>query len=102
MVSLVLTIIAFAGAMGVPVFLTAIVESAASKIRPSSSRTMASPRMNWTDQSRPFVHGGQTMLRGQPAEFRTHRHASVYGGCFAYTRASDRLGARITNSVLRR
>ena len=38
MVSLVLTIIAFAGAMGVPAFLTAIVESAF-KIRPSSSRT---------------------------------------------------------------
>jgi hypothetical protein len=38
MVSLVLTIIAFAGAMSVPAFLTAIVESAASKIRPSSSR----------------------------------------------------------------
>jgi hypothetical protein len=31
MVSLVLTIIAFAGAMGVPAFLTAIVESAASR-----------------------------------------------------------------------
>ena len=35
MVSLVLTIIAFAGAMGVPAFLTAIVESA---VRPSSLR----------------------------------------------------------------
>jgi hypothetical protein len=34
MFSLVLTIIAFAGAMSVPAFLTAIVESAASKIRP--------------------------------------------------------------------
>ena len=42
MVSLVLTIIAFAGAMGVPAFLTAIVESVF-KVRPSLSRT----RMNW-------------------------------------------------------
>jgi hypothetical protein len=42
MVSLVLTIIAFAGAMGVPAFLTAIVEGTASKIQPSSSRTRAS------------------------------------------------------------
>ena len=48
MVSLVLTIIAFAGAMGVPAFLTAIVESAASKIQPSSPRTRAS---HWTDRS---------------------------------------------------
>ena len=48
MVSLVLTIIAFAGAMGVPAFLTAIVESAASKIQPSSTRTRAS---HWTDRS---------------------------------------------------
>jgi hypothetical protein len=38
MVSLVLTIIGFAGAMTVPVFLTAFVESAAAKIRPSSIR----------------------------------------------------------------
>ena len=49
MVSLVLTIIAFAGGMGVPAFLTAIVESAF-KIRPSSSRT--SRKMNWTDRYR--------------------------------------------------
>ena len=54
MVSLVLTIIAFAGAMGVPAFLTAIVESAF-KIRPSSSRTKASRRMNWTDRCRPVA-----------------------------------------------
>jgi hypothetical protein len=54
MVSLVLTIIAFAGAMGVPAFLTAIVESA-SKIRPSSSRTKASRRMNWIDRCRPVA-----------------------------------------------
>jgi hypothetical protein len=54
MVSLVLTIIAFAGAMGVPAFLTAIVESAF-KIRPPSSRTRASCRMNWTDRYRPVV-----------------------------------------------
>src|SRR4249919_919637 len=54
MVSLVLTIIAFAGAMGVPAFLTAIVESAF-KIRPSSSRTKASRRMTWTDRCRPVA-----------------------------------------------
>jgi hypothetical protein len=48
MVSLVLTIIAFAGAMGVPVFLTAIVESAF-KVRPLSSRIRASRRTNWTN-----------------------------------------------------
>jgi hypothetical protein len=54
MVSLVLTIIAFAGAMGVPALLTAIVESAF-KIRPSSSRTKASRRMNWTDRCRPVA-----------------------------------------------
>ncbi len=35
--ALVLTILGFAAAMGVPAFVTAIVESAASKIRPSSS-----------------------------------------------------------------
>jgi hypothetical protein len=55
MVSLVLTIIAFAGAMSVPAFLTAIVEGAASKIRPSSSRTRASCRMNWIDRCRPVA-----------------------------------------------
>jgi hypothetical protein len=55
MVSLVLTIIAFAGAMSVPAFLTAIVESAASEIRPSSSRTRASRRMNWIDRCRPVA-----------------------------------------------
>jgi hypothetical protein len=49
MVSLVLTIIAFAAAMGVPVFLTAIVESAF-KVRPPSSRIRASRRTNWTDR----------------------------------------------------
>jgi hypothetical protein len=54
MVSLVLTIIAFAGAMGVPAFLTAIVESAF-KIRPPSSRTRASRRMDWTDRYRPVA-----------------------------------------------
>lgn len=54
MVSLVLTIIAFAGAMSVPAFLTAIVESAASKIRPSSSRTVASRRMMEGCASKPL------------------------------------------------
>jgi hypothetical protein len=54
MVSLVFTIIAFAGAMGIPAFLTAIVESAF-KIRPSSSRTRASRGMNWTDRYRPVA-----------------------------------------------
>jgi hypothetical protein len=53
MVSLVLTIIAFAGAMGVPAFLTAIVESAF-KIRPSSSRTRASRRMMEGCASKPL------------------------------------------------
>ena len=47
MISLVLTIIAFAGAMGIPAFLTAIVEST---VRPSSWRTGASRRTNWTDR----------------------------------------------------
>jgi len=54
MVSLVLTIIAFAGAMGVPVFLTAIVESAF-KARPLSSRIRASPRTNLTNSYRPVA-----------------------------------------------
>ena len=53
MFSLVLTIIAFAGAMGVPAFLTAIVESAASKIRPPSSRASAS--RSWTDRAWPVA-----------------------------------------------
>jgi hypothetical protein len=47
MISLVLTIIAFVGAMGIPAFLTAIVEST---VRPSSWRTGASRRTNWTDR----------------------------------------------------
>jgi hypothetical protein len=55
MVSLVLTIIAFAGAMSVPAFLTAIVESIASKIQPLSSRTRASRRTNWADHCRPVA-----------------------------------------------
>lgn len=38
MFELVLTMIGFAGAMSIPVFLTAIVESAASRIRPSPVR----------------------------------------------------------------
>ena len=50
MISLVLTIIAFAGAMGIPAFLTAIVESA---VRPSSWGTRASRRTSWTDRHRP-------------------------------------------------
>ena len=50
MVSLVLTLIAFAGAMGFPAFLTAIVESA---VRPSTWGTGASRRTNWTDRHRP-------------------------------------------------
>ena len=55
MVSLVLTIIAFAGAMGVPVFLTAIVESAF-KVRPLSSRIRASRWTNWTNSYRPVAN----------------------------------------------
>jgi len=51
MVSLVLTISAFAVAMGVPAFLTAIVESAF-KVWPSSSRTRG---MNWTGRYRPVA-----------------------------------------------
>jgi len=50
MISLVLTIIAFAGAMGIPAFLTVIVESA---VRPSSWGTGASRRTNWTYRHRP-------------------------------------------------
>ena len=50
MISLVLTIIAFAGAVGIPAFLTAIVESA---VRPSSWGTRASRRTSWTDRHRP-------------------------------------------------
>jgi len=42
MLALVLTIIGFAGAMTVPAFLTAILESTASKIRPAPVRA-ASP-----------------------------------------------------------
>ena len=50
MISLVLRIIAFAGAMGIPAFLTAIVESA---IRSSSWGSGASRRTNWTYRHRP-------------------------------------------------
>jgi hypothetical protein len=41
MTSFVLTTIAFAGAMSVPVFITALVESAASRIRPQPVRAKA-------------------------------------------------------------
>jgi hypothetical protein len=43
MVEFMLTIVGLAGAMTVPAFLTAIVESTASKLRPASVR-VASPR----------------------------------------------------------
>ena len=62
MVSLVLTIIAFAGAMGVPAFLTAIVESA---VRPSSSRARGSRRMNWTARYRSVAIAMKRMSIGQ-------------------------------------
>jgi hypothetical protein len=68
MVSLVLTIIAFAGAMSVPAFLTAIVESAASKIRPSSSLTRALRRMNWIDRCRPVAMLLPVMEPCEPGE----------------------------------
>jgi hypothetical protein len=38
MLEFLLTMIGFAGAMSIPIFLTAIVESAASRIRPSPLR----------------------------------------------------------------
>ena len=63
MISLVLTIIAFAGAMGIPAFLTAIVESA---VRPSSWGTGASRRTNWTDRHRPAEIVIKRTSIGQP------------------------------------
>ena len=73
MVSLVLTIIAFAGAMGVPAFLTAIVESAASKIQPSSPRTRAS---HWTDRS----WRAAMLLHDRGISFRPFRPRVAPGG----------------------
>jgi hypothetical protein len=51
MVALLLTIIGFVAAMGIPAFLTAIVESAASEMRPSSVRTKSSRRLSRTGNS---------------------------------------------------
>jgi hypothetical protein len=102
MVSLVLTIIAFAGAMGVPAFLTAIVENAF-KIRPSSSRTKASRRMNWTDRCRPVAMllppngtlrawGTTTGSSGAPARIACQRARKI-----GVTRSSS---AHSTSSLL--